>query len=71
VDRPHRAIHIRGAPETGAVRLVKLGGLRVGWVDLGDSVHGVWTYYGSSIYATGLRWDAASRKLTLVNRIVT
>ena len=41
VDRPHGAIHVRRTPETGAVSLVKLRGLRGGWVDLGDSMHGV------------------------------
>ena len=41
VNGTHRAIHIGGAAESGAVRLVELGGLRGGWVDLGDSVHGV------------------------------
>ena len=43
----HGAIDIGGAPETGAVLPVKLGRLRGGWVDLGDSVHGVVIYYGS------------------------
>ena len=41
MNRPHRAIYIRGAAESAAVRLVELGSLRGGWVDLGDSVHGV------------------------------
>jgi hypothetical protein len=41
------AIDVGGTPETGAVLPVKLGRLRGGWIDLGDSVHGVVTYYGS------------------------
>jgi hypothetical protein len=41
VNRSHGAIHVRRAAETGAVLLVELGSLRGGWVDLGDSVHGV------------------------------
>ncbi len=48
VNRSHGAIHIGGAAESEAVRLVELGSLRGGWVDLGDSVHGVvdllWLY---------------------------
>ena len=40
VNRAHGTIHVSGSPEAGAVRLVELGGLRGGWVDLGDSVHG-------------------------------
>jgi hypothetical protein len=36
----HGAIDIGGAPETRAVLPVKLGRLRGGWIDLGDSVHG-------------------------------
>jgi len=41
VNRAHRTINVRGAPETAAVRLIELGSLRGGWVDFGDSVHGV------------------------------
>jgi hypothetical protein len=47
VNGPHGPIHVRRSAKTEAVRLVELGGLRGGWVDLGDSVHGVWIYYGS------------------------
>ena len=71
VDRSQGAIHVRRAPETGAVVLIERGSLRGGWVDLGDSVHGESIYYGSCIYATAGRPDGASRKLTFVNRIVT
>lgn len=45
----HSAINVGGAPETGAVLPVKLGRLRGGWIDPGDSVHGVVIYYGSCL----------------------
>ena len=71
VNGSHRAIHVGGAAETGAVRPVKLGRLRGGWVDLGDSVHGVvdllWLLF--SLREAGRK--GAIRKLTFVNRIVT
>jgi hypothetical protein len=67
MDRSYGAIHVRSAAETGAVLLVKRGSLRGGWVDLGDSVHGKWIYY----LRYGRRREGASRKLTVVNRIVT
>ncbi len=41
VNRTHRALYIRGAAEAGTVGLVKLGCLRGGWVDPGNSMHGV------------------------------
>ena len=43
VDGAHGAIYISGAAKACTVALVELGGLRGGWVDLGDSMHGVGT----------------------------
>ena len=45
-----RAIHVSSASEAGAVRPVKWRRRCGGWVDLGDSVHGVVDLlYGSSL----------------------
>ena len=49
MNRAHAAIYISGAAESGAVRLIELGSLRGGWVDLGDSMHGGSIYYGSCL----------------------
>ena len=71
MHRSHGAIHIGGAAEAGAVLAVKLGSLRGGWVDLGDSVHGVVDLLWLLSNPVPARRRRASRKLTFVNRIVT